>query len=228
MKVAVLISVSGRIEEAMECLSGVYRQSDSLAGEGKYTIDIFLDDDTGGDGLSEMVAARFPDVRIVRSPERLSACRGLRQAWLEASGEDYDFYLWLDPALSLTEGAFGILLENSNFLRHEAIIAGSVSLADGSHVLMLENEAQLMDMPKQKPWQPKDLSWMETLRPDQIPTQEQMDEWLRPNWCLLDFEKLATSYDAIELANAGAFQHSLNSWDCNCILVMNPDIVKVI
>ena len=131
MKVAVLISVSGRIEEALECISGVYRQSDSLAGEGKYSIDIFLNDDTGEEGFSEMVAARFPDVRTVRSQERLFSCRGLRLAWQEAAVRDYDFYLWLDPCLSLCEGAFGTLLENSNFLRHEAIIAGSVSLADG-------------------------------------------------------------------------------------------------
>ena len=101
------------------------------------------------------------------------------------------------------------------------------SLADGSRVLMLENEAQLVDLPKLQPWQPKDLSWMEKLGPDEIPTQEQMDEWLRPNWCLLDFEKLAITYDAIEMINAGSFQHSLNLWDCNCILVMNPDIVLV-
>jgi len=103
----------------------------------------------------------------------------------------------------------------------------SFSLVSGSRVLPLENETQLIDLPKQKPWQPKDLSWMETLRADQIPTPEQMDEWLRPNWCLLDFEKMAKSYDAIELVNAGAFRQSLNLWDCNCILVMNPDIVRV-
>ena len=71
-------------------------------------------------------------------------------------------------------------------------------------LLTLENETQLIDLPKQKPWEPKDLSWMEKVRADQIPTPEQMDEWLRPNWCLLDFEKLAKSYDAIELVNAGA------------------------
>ena len=37
------------------------------------------------------------------------------------------------------------------------------SLADGSRVLMLENEAHLVDLPKLQPWQPKDLSWMEKL-----------------------------------------------------------------
>jgi len=103
----------------------------------------------------------------------------------------------------------------------------SFSLVSGSRVLPLENETQLIDLPKQKPWQPKDLSWMETLRADQIPTPEQLDEWLSPNWCLLDFEILAKRYDAIEMINAGAFRSSLSLWDCNCILVMNPDVVQV-
>ena len=104
----------------------------------------------------------------------------------------------------------------------------SFTLTEDSCVLTLEKEEQLIDLPKQKPWEPKDLSWMETLEPDQIPTQEQLDEWLRPNWCLLDFEKLAKQYDAIELINAGAFRSSLNLWDCNCILVMNPNAVQVL
>ena len=104
----------------------------------------------------------------------------------------------------------------------------SFTLTEDSCVLTLEKEEQLIDLPKQKPWEPKDLSWMETLEPDQIPTQEQLDEWLRPNWCFLDFEKLAQRYDAIELINAGAFRSSLNLWDCNCILVMNPNAVQVL
>ena len=103
----------------------------------------------------------------------------------------------------------------------------SFTLTENSRVLTLEKEEQLIDLPKQKPWEPKDLSWMETLGPDQIPTPEQLDEWLSPNWCLLDFEKLAKRYDAIEMINAGAFRSSLSLWDCNCILVMNPDVVQV-
>ena len=101
------------------------------------------------------------------------------------------------------------------------------TLAEGSRVLTLENEDQLIDLPKQEPWKPKDLSWMEKLEPDQIPTREQLDELYRPNWCVLDFEELRKKYDAIEMINAGAFLHSLNLWDCNSILVMNADVVQV-
>ena len=45
--------------------------------------------------------------------------------------------------------------------------------------------------------------------------------------CLLDFEKLAQEYDAIELTNIGAFYWALYGWDCNSILIMNPDIIEI-
>jgi hypothetical protein len=46
-----------------------------------------------------------------------------------------------------------------------------------------------------------------------------------PNWCYLDFEKLAEDYDAIELQNHWFFNSSLDTWDCNCILVLKADKV---
>lgn len=134
MKVAVLISVSGGVEEAIGCISGVYRQADSIAGEGKYSVDIFLNDDSCSETLSEAVVSRFPDVRTVRSEGRQYPNRGLRLAWLEAAKGDYDFYLWTVPSISLSESAFVVLLENSGFLSHEAIIAGTVASADGTLV----------------------------------------------------------------------------------------------
>ena len=51
----------------------------------------------------------------------------------------------------------------------------------------------------------------------------------RYSWseCCLDFEKLTKDYDAIELMDVGLFYTSLYTWDCNSILIMNPDIVEV-
>ena len=41
-----------------------------------------------------------------------------------------------------------------------------------------------------------------------------------------DFEELVRNgIDAVELTNCGAFRDSLDIWDCNCILVMNPEII---
>ena len=46
----------------------------------------------------------------------------------------------------------------------------------------------------------------------------------------LDFEKLAKQYDAIELFVYGDFdlQGLLGTWDCDCVLVLNPDAVQEI
>ena len=53
------------------------------------------------------------------------------------------------------------------------------------------------------------------------------DEHAMSTWCVLDFEKLAEDYDAIELVLSadGRLYRSLYGWDCDCILVMNPDVV---
>ena len=46
----------------------------------------------------------------------------------------------------------------------------------------------------------------------------------------LDFEKLSKNYDAVELhlsdGESGLY-HVLYTWDCDSILIMNPDIVEV-
>ena len=43
----------------------------------------------------------------------------------------------------------------------------------------------------------------------------------------LNFEELAKQYDAIEVTNIGNLYFTLYGWDCNSILIMNPDIVEV-
>lgn len=47
------------------------------------------------------------------------------------------------------------------------------------------------------------------------------------NWTMLDFEKLSESYDAIEVSIISDYRlyHELYGWDCDSILIMNPDII---
>ena len=47
------------------------------------------------------------------------------------------------------------------------------------------------------------------------------------SWILLDFEKLAESYDAVEVNISSDFDlyYQLYGWDCDSIVIMNPDIV---
>ena len=46
--------------------------------------------------------------------------------------------------------------------------------------------------------------------------------------CCLDFEKLTKEYDAVELINVNQFYYALYGWDCNSILIMNPNIIEIV
>ena len=52
-------------------------------------------------------------------------------------------------------------------------------------------------------------------------------EYMHDLWCMLDFEKLSEDYDAIELVLSAdsRLYWSLYGWDCDSILVMNPNVV---
>lgn len=47
------------------------------------------------------------------------------------------------------------------------------------------------------------------------------------SWIVLDFEKLAESYDAIEVNISSDYNlyYKLYGWDCDSILIMNPAVV---
>ena len=48
------------------------------------------------------------------------------------------------------------------------------------------------------------------------------------SWKLLNFEKLAKTYDAIEVNISGdpELYFALYGWDCDSILIMNPNIIE--
>ena len=83
------------------------------------------------------------------------------------------------------------------------------TLKNGAKVLVLEDPDQLDFLPT-------------TNSPDRP-----YNKYDRYSTCDLDFEKLEKKYDAIELKNSWKFHWPLYGWDCNCILIMNPDIVEV-
>ena len=89
-----------------------------------------------------------------------------------------------------------------------------------ARILILESPDQLLTLPLLREWKPK-----EPLRVE-MPTVEELRAWFAPNWCYLDYEKLAEEYDAIELRNSGSFRKPLPTWDCNCVFVMNKDVVE--
>ena len=48
-------------------------------------------------------------------------------------------------------------------------------------------------------------------------------------WALLDYEKLAEEYDAIEvkITEDGRLYEKLYTWDCDSILIINPDVIEL-
>ena len=60
--------------------------------------------------------------------------------------------------------------------------------------------------------------------------QNDIDDFEIFSWTLLDFKKLADIYDAIEvnISNDRELYYTLYGWDCDSILIMNPDIIQVI
>ena len=79
-------------------------------------------------------------------------------------------------------------------------------LKDGARVLVLSEKEQLDVLPNLNNFHSKDDPYMD---------------------CILDFEKLSRNWDAIELTNCWKFYWALYGWDCDSILIMNPDIVEI-
>lgn len=46
------------------------------------------------------------------------------------------------------------------------------------------------------------------------------------DWTILDFEKIAEEYDAIEVNIDSSLYYALYTWDCDSILIMNPNIIR--
>lgn len=107
------------------------------------------------------------------------------------------------------------------------------SLTSCAKVVTISTLDDLEQLPVQKPWRAKDRNlmertWMETLKPGQIPTQEQLSDLYTPNPIFIDFEELMRQgVDAIEIADYGAVHEAFPLWDCNCLLVMNADVIRL-
>ena len=105
LKVAIVITVPPGYEGNGGCLEECQKQVDAVASEGRYSFSIFLN---------------------------YEGAEGYQAVWETASKDGNDLYLWVDQDLMLVENALASFLENSEFLRHKAIIAGTVARSDKS------------------------------------------------------------------------------------------------
>jgi len=94
-----LINLLPGDEMVQDRLEECQKQMDAISAEGRYSFSTYMNPE-GKEG--------FPKV------------------YSQAAEDKPDFYLWMSGDLELVEGAFASFLENSEFLRHKAIIAGSV------------------------------------------------------------------------------------------------------
>ena len=117
--------------------------------------------------------------------------------------------LWVKPGGGLwaspVDAEFGWKDWNhgSKFVRCDDNNSFTFRLSDEARVLVIDSDEILDGLPQRK------------------------EEYKRNMWCLLDFEKISEDYDAIELVLSAdsRLYWSLYGWDCDCILVMNPNVV---
>lgn len=106
MNVALLITISDCGDgDPVVCLEECQRQTEAISASLGYSFTIFLND---------------------QGPS------GYQKVWEEASKSGFDFYVWMDSDLQLEEGALALFFENSMFLRHKAVITGTVSDLSGN------------------------------------------------------------------------------------------------
>ena len=129
MNAAILLTVHNRQSQTLKCLEVCYEQIEEL--KGKYGFTVYLTDDGSTDGTSEAVLEKFPDTVIIRGDGSLFWNHGMIRAWEEAAKGDFDFYIWLNDDTVMLPGALNTLLENSYYLRHKAIVAGTAADSEG-------------------------------------------------------------------------------------------------
>lgn len=84
----------------------------------------------------------------------------------------------------------------------------SFRLANDARLLIIDSVEQLKELPK----------------------NDNMMEYESAGSCYLDFEKLKDKYDAIEvnISNDNRLHFALYGWDCDSILILNKNIIKMI
>ena len=146
-RVAILLTVHNRREKTLRCLENCWRQIDGMKADGKYAFKVYVVDDGSTDGTAEAIRTTFPRAVLIPGDGTLFWNQGMRLAWTRAAEEDFDFYLWLNDDTYMKEGALASVMENSEFVRHRAIIVGTAADAAGEITYGGRNKARKLITP---------------------------------------------------------------------------------
>ncbi len=109
-RIAVLMTCFNRRALTLRCLETLARQPEFRGA------DLFLVDDGSSDGTRDAVRAMLPGAHVIRGDGSLFWNGGMRLAWdhARASGESFDFYLWLNDDVELAKDALAMLIADAD------------------------------------------------------------------------------------------------------------------
>jgi GT2 family glycosyltransferase len=109
-RIAVLMTCFNRRALTLRCLESLVRQPEFHVG------DLFLVDDGSNDGTGDAVRAMLPAARVIQGDGSLFWNGGMRLAWstARASGEGFDFYLWLNDDVELAPDTLAMLVADAD------------------------------------------------------------------------------------------------------------------
>ena len=117
-RLAVIMTVYNRMETTRVCLDRLLEEIET-----GITLDIFIHDGGSTDGTIEMILNDYPEVNLTRGIEDYWN-EGMLLAWRSALPGEYNFYLWLNDDVVLSENSISRLLRLYERKPENSIIVG--------------------------------------------------------------------------------------------------------
>ena len=127
----VMGAISGLTGEMVEASDSAQKFASTLsfAGIDSSTIDALT---KSTQRYADETVYELSDIRNVTAQLAANGVDNYAQL-AEAAKEDPDFYIWLNDDMLLKPGAFSVLLENSSYLKHRAIVVGTAVDSKGEY-----------------------------------------------------------------------------------------------
>lgn len=101
----------------------------SLAAASRRRVEVHVVENASTDGSGELVAAEFPDVRLIRNPRNVGFARACNQSWADAKGR---YWLLLNSDTEVRPGALDRLIEFMDARPRAGLATAKLLNADGT------------------------------------------------------------------------------------------------